>query len=418
MSRRVAPRPAPSRRGRARDPENTASAWSASTRRSPSVPHCCAPPTPPPPADSTVAGCADLGPPVVDCLGSRVPVVGLRRSELVVVPRSVELQAAEDALGLALVVMVGGARPPVSPAMVSHYLFERFGLLYEDTDIRCHDPEDFVVRFRRDVDRDRVLAAPLMGPLLPLWPWRRTSMANGGSFRSWVLIGMRRVPLHARSATTAQAILGRACARIEVVRLANVPVDDDWEFFITAWCLDPHLIPDEKIMFIPEPQIHNPVQASSVELPGLWYLVRLRVVAFEDWNPPPASPGRGGYDGDGDGAGPGDGSGNSHLDSGAPNDDDFFGGRLDDEEDGSGDSNYNHYHPGLDHCGGDGIPVDASGATVEEVPGGPVLVDDGGPTRAVTIGSVPCPLRGDSPRPLWFLLHGAPCTCALRRAKS
>lgn len=40
----------------------------------------------------------------------------------------------------------------------------------------------FVVRFRGREDRDRVLAAPVMGALLPLvWrPWQRTSMASGG----------------------------------------------------------------------------------------------------------------------------------------------------------------------------------------------------------------------------------------------
>lgn len=94
-----------------------------------------------------------------------------RQMELVVVPRSDELQAAEDALGLALVALLGGTRAPMSPAMVCRYLYDCFGILAEEVDVRRHDPEDFVVRFHHRTDHDRVLAAPPMGSLLPLI-WR------------------------------------------------------------------------------------------------------------------------------------------------------------------------------------------------------------------------------------------------------
>ena len=85
----------------------------------------------------------------------------------------------EDDLGLALVAVIGGNRPNLSTMMVSSYLLERFELTSLDADVRRHEPEDFVVRFRRAADRDRVLAAALTGPPLPLvWrPWRRTSLA-------------------------------------------------------------------------------------------------------------------------------------------------------------------------------------------------------------------------------------------------
>lgn len=45
-------------------------------------------------------------------------------------------------LGLTLVAVVGGTRPLVSPAMVSQYLFERFGMAAEDAEVRRHEPED------------------------------------------------------------------------------------------------------------------------------------------------------------------------------------------------------------------------------------------------------------------------------------
>lgn len=90
------------------------------------------------------------------------------RTEFVVIPRSAEIVAAEDALGRALVALIGGTRPPVSPAMVRRYLFDRFNISADEVDVRRHDPEDFIVRFTHRTDRDRVLAAPPMGALLPL----------------------------------------------------------------------------------------------------------------------------------------------------------------------------------------------------------------------------------------------------------
>lgn len=44
--------------------------------------------------------------------------------------------------------------------MVSSFLFERFGITSLDAEVRRHEPEDFVVRFRHRSDRDRVLASP------------------------------------------------------------------------------------------------------------------------------------------------------------------------------------------------------------------------------------------------------------------
>lgn len=192
--------------------------------------------------------------------------------------------------------------------MVRHFLYDRFGVANDDVRVRRHDPEDFVVWFQRREDRDRVLGTPAVGAQFSLiWrPWRRTSLASAaGSFRFRALVGMRRVPLYARSASTTQTILGPACADVEVVWPRDVPVDDGREFFVAAWCLHPRFIPDEKILFIPEPHVPYPVEDAQDELRGLRYLVRIRVVAFQDWNTPPASPGDGGPDGgDDDHCGP------------------------------------------------------------------------------------------------------------------
>lgn len=251
---------------------DTVSGGSASTGRSTSVPRCCAPPTPPPPlppplpqpADAAVENAVAVPEDLPN--GVSIPdgttIVhdwpgGPHLSPIIVVPRTAELQRAEDDLGLAMVVLVGGTRPAVSTAMVSAYLFERFGITSLDADVRRHDPEDFVIRFRHREDRERVLAArPTGAPLPLLWrPWRRTSWASAGTFRFRVLVAMRRLPLHARSAAVAQAILGPCCTNIELTRPRDIPDDDDTEFFITAWCWHPRFIREEQIIFIPEPPI-------------------------------------------------------------------------------------------------------------------------------------------------------------------
>jgi len=74
------------------------------------------------------------------------PAAAPRRfTVLVVVPRSAELQAAEQALSLALVTVVGGTRPPVSPEMVGQHLFQAFGVPADRVSVRRHTPEDFIV---------------------------------------------------------------------------------------------------------------------------------------------------------------------------------------------------------------------------------------------------------------------------------
>lgn len=100
---------------------------------------------------------------------------------------------------------------------------------------------------------------------------------------------MTNVPAHARSAEVAQIILGSSCAWVEVAPPEALHDDDDErEFFVAAWCVHPQLIPDEKIIAIPEPYVHDPCGVLSLrleeiihtELPSLAYLVRLRVIEF------------------------------------------------------------------------------------------------------------------------------------------
>lgn len=115
-------------------------------------------------------------------------------------------------------------------------------------------------------------------------------MASAGRFRFWVLVGLRRLPLHGRSTAVAQAVLGPCCAHLAEARLRDIPDDDDREYFITAWCLHPRFIKNEEIVYILEPILPGFNEANRTELPGLRYLVRIRLVAYQDWHTPPPSP--------------------------------------------------------------------------------------------------------------------------------
>lgn len=68
-----------------------------------------------------------------------------------------------NALSLALVALVGGTRPPVTPAMVREHPRVRFHVDDADMSVMRHAPEDFIVRFSRREDLERVLAAPPKG---------------------------------------------------------------------------------------------------------------------------------------------------------------------------------------------------------------------------------------------------------------
>lgn len=169
------------------------------------MPHCCAPPSPeaveqptqPPPSGAGVPLAAELPlqgqsrpDPCHGDTGDRRPFV-----ELVVVPRSAELQAVEDALSLALVALVGGTRPLVSPAMVRSYLCNHFGITDDDVSVLRHAPQDFIVRFRRREDLEVVLVTPVAREATPFTlirrRWSRFTNAAAGSFTFRVLVGLK-----------------------------------------------------------------------------------------------------------------------------------------------------------------------------------------------------------------------------------
>jgi hypothetical protein len=176
---------------------------------------------------------------------------------LVVVPRTPSIQAAEDALSLALLALVLGTRPATTPAMMLQYLQDFYNVDGDSVTVRRTRPDDFIVRFTRREDLEHVLSSPppVGAPFALRWRrWSRLIMRSSGAFRYRVLVVMKGLPSHALSTEVAQAILASSGAKAEIAtpEAVNDP-DDERELFVVAWCAHPDLVPDEVVMAIPEP---------------------------------------------------------------------------------------------------------------------------------------------------------------------
>lgn len=147
-------------------------------------------------------------------------------------------------------------------------------------------------------------------------------MGFARAFRYRALVSMKGIPSHAQSEEVVQTLLNSSGAKVEIANptAINDP-DDERELFVATWCVHPNLIPDEKILAIPEPKKEHDGDLTLYlwsweiihsEVPALWYLVRMHLVEFQDWHTPLPS-----------------------------NDDEFYGGGG--SNSGSSDSNYNGY---------------------------------------------------------------------------
>ncbi|CAD6272682.1 unnamed protein product [Miscanthus lutarioriparius] len=216
--------------------------------------------------------------------------------QLVVVPRTPALQAVEDELSLALVALVLGTRPAVTPAAMLHYLHEHYGITEERVTVRRTRPDDFLVRFSRQADLELVLdnQRPEGAPFALCWRrWTRLIMGSAGPFRYRVLVGMKGISSHALSSEVAQNIIGSAGAKVEIANPeALADPDDERELFVACWCAHPDRVPDEIIMAVPEPEEEHdgepplslrPDEIIHDEVPALRYLVRVRDVRVGNW---------------------------------------------------------------------------------------------------------------------------------------
>ncbi|CAD6234888.1 unnamed protein product [Miscanthus lutarioriparius] len=380
---------------RGASPVDTVSAHLASTGREPSVPPVCQPPTPEPQVNDPPAGNAGqplpaagpsevAGDAVADGPLDQPPAPELPRLIPRALLRTPALQAAEDALSMALLALLVGTWPVVTPTMVLDHLEEHFGIPDDRVSVRRTRPNDFIVRFSRREDLERVLSAapPERAPFTLQWRrWSRLIMGLAGAFRFRVLVAMKGIPSHARSKETAQAILGSSCTNVEFANPeALADPDDESELFVAAWCAHPDLIPDEMIMAVPEPEEHDggpPLFLRPHEI--------IHDEIIQDWHTPPPS-----------------------SDDGMD-----FGG---DDSD-SGDSNFNGYHPGFGASGGGGArPRTSRFGSSDE----PRLGWGSGPVfwprelrSVIVVGDVTCPIlapRSAIPCPGVSALHARAAT--------
>lgn len=98
---------------------------------------------------------------------------------------------------------------------------------------------------------------------------------------------------------------------------------------------------------MPKPPVSGVFDGDRTSAPGLRYLIRARLVAFQDFSTPPASPGNGaGKEGDWNGGANGDASDD---DDGYPPHEDDSSAMRDSQVDGTGDSSCNRFHPSMDN---------------------------------------------------------------------
>ncbi|PNT67817.1 LOW QUALITY PROTEIN: hypothetical protein BRADI_3g32386v3, partial [Brachypodium distachyon] len=172
------------------------------------------------------------------------------RREYCVVPRSAEIQAAEDELAWGLVGSINGGRRRVAlseargvicracPTVAGHFSLHKFW------------PADFLCVFDSRGSHYALLAAgPAEGSgfSLRFSPWNRQLQASLRSLWYRVVLELEGIPAHAWNTNTASAILWPACW------VERRLCEDMGRFSVFAWTADPSGIAREMTLGIPDP---------------------------------------------------------------------------------------------------------------------------------------------------------------------
>ncbi|KAK1620921.1 hypothetical protein QYE76_026438 [Lolium multiflorum] len=172
-----------------------------------------------------------------------------------VLPRTPEMDEAEEALAKALLAVIVGVRRTVTAEEVAMALEDVHGLAPGSFSVHCHRPEDFLLYFASQVDRDRVLGdGVLASPYfrLLLRPWSRRTHAASGGLCVHTELEIEGVPANAWSLATAEAVLAPT-AWVERLHPLTRTRADMGVLRLTAWCLDPAAIPREVDLHVVEP---------------------------------------------------------------------------------------------------------------------------------------------------------------------
>jgi hypothetical protein len=165
------------------------------------------------------------------------------------------MDEAEDALSRALLAVIIGVRRTVTTEEAAIALEEVHDLAPGSFSIHCHRPEDFLLFFAtregRDlVLRDEVLASPYFRGLLQ--PWSRRTHAASGGLCVHTKLEIEGIPMHAWNLSTAEAVLAPS-AWVERLHPLTYNRTDMGIFRLTAWSLDPAMIPREVGLHVIEP---------------------------------------------------------------------------------------------------------------------------------------------------------------------
>jgi hypothetical protein len=126
---------------------------------------------------------------------------------------------AEAVLANALVIMIGGNMPPVSPEQVCHHSKIFYDIEEVDMQVKRYSCTDFLVVFSSKQLVDAVLHAPppqRADLLLTFHSWNRQAGALFKLFLFKVLLSISHVPAHAWLVETIQAIEGSSYLVFEV----------------------------------------------------------------------------------------------------------------------------------------------------------------------------------------------------------
>ncbi|KAK1627408.1 hypothetical protein QYE76_001723 [Lolium multiflorum] len=185
-----------------------------------------------------------------------------------VLSRTVEIDEAEDALSRALLAVIVGVRRAVTTDEVAMALEDIHRLPPGSFSVHCHRPEDFLIFFATKEDRDMVLRDEVIeSPFfrLLLRPWARRTHAASGGLCVHAELEVEGVPANAWSMATAEAILAPS-AWVERLHPLTRSRADMGTFRMSAWCLDPSLIPREMDLHIVEPD--DPPSSEDMAAPA------------------------------------------------------------------------------------------------------------------------------------------------------
>ena len=179
-----------------------------------------------------------------------------------IIHRSNFIDQSEFGMRRAVFVMIIGNRPSISPQEALAAIADKFDLRSDLLSIHRSKPEDFLLLLPDD--RAAELVANRGEPVhtscgsFLVKPWSRLVHATGRSLPYRVELSLHGIPAHAWELATAEQLL---CSYCWIQHLHPNTADRSVRsvFWLTAWTVDPELIPPLKDLLILEPPVAGDV---------------------------------------------------------------------------------------------------------------------------------------------------------------